>query len=1343
MEVSSPLGEAKSPGDTSMDTSTAVNSPEGMAYSLFQEQDMEMGEPSNQGQLPVTVKQEEQPTTVEQTQVQPVVQMVQNNTPVQPQSFLQPEQKSVPEVNMGGISLNCGMDNNQAVQNLLSQLLNPLAQQGANGPQIIQAPDGTLQIINTNGAILPNLPPSTNNITITSDTTTAPATTPIVLQHTAGTTQPVLLNPNTILLNPGTTVSPQTIIFNPFPVQNPPNNQAPGNNTTFLVAPANLTSGNTTILTNLNAAQIQTAVDANSGNNNPTVLLAPTNLGDSNTILLQPGTNTNVPATTTSLVTTGFGDAKPSTSLTRRSSGKTASQKTVQELLLEDEKKRVQVESNSLRQDLEKNRDALALRLKLRRPRNELVNQGIIPSTAFKSSPAFHEQLQRLERAKVGDHLQKKMRMRPDKAHLVHQHILEDTNLDPLVNATQQMLKRARLEQDLDIKIKNRPGPLELIEDNILKPEGEVEQIVKDGGFKFLKAAVPGSDSPFTFYDNPDGSDDALSPPQPDTSTSDTQPSSVTSIPSPSDSLFFSDKLKPFHSNSALTSPNKAVSTTLSNIAIKQEQGVTSPPAGGTSPFSVLSSSQSSSSSKNSNRNQRKKQAKRSKPKEIKFHEYKPPNEQGSKAGSQPTLGNPYNLLLMQQQLYLQLQLLQQQQQQQRIMPEQSSLPPSSNSNTVVTASTTKLPSPTVQTVSVESSPSQSDTKPVSNNSSSTSTGTTTATSTTMTKTFSISNLEDMKVSELKAELKNRGLHVSGTKPQLVQRLRLAEMKEGVGSVASSPDVTSSSTTKVSSTTDVHTDSMSECNSNRQSLASPPISPEAKTTEPMSPSSPQFEPPTFQPIKTPSVSSPVSNPSSVPFQSQPPSQEQKKLEEMVMSPTTTSSASFPLKSPPPSVASTIGDSGSTSTEMVDLSDFRMHDAQLSSELLKKQQKKIEELQRALELSQMQLYRQQIGGSGMYNAPPPPPPPPPPPQNQLLANRMHTSPPVTSDIQQFYPDLKLSSPPTTKPTTFQGQDFAHTINQHPKVFSFASPPANGQPFQFTKSHPDLRAVHQANGIVTPRSSSLPSSPTEEAILELGSGLARSITTPNFMNPPPNYEEAVRQTNERKQAQMMGSPPPVQGTSSSAPTTARSPVNSSNLSFDDLLEVLVGHGYPASGNIKKDREEENVHGSSPMNSPPPVSTAVSGPCTATTSFQRSLHEPVPSPGDLPMEVDHHDLSSLNHIMTDKSKARYSIPSMQIDSTDPENSLLSLTLESGSPAENAFPGALSGDNDLNWLDLVLPTSSGSHSVGSNADNSMSTSFGKDPFALSLADLQDVNPATEFHHLDSDVWDNIQVTD
>ncbi|PIK54022.1 putative MKL/myocardin-like protein 1 isoform X1 [Apostichopus japonicus] len=864
-------------------------------------------------------QQQQQQQHQHQHQHQQLPQQQQQPQPVSQENLL----KFGQDMNTGGITLNCG--NNQTVQNLLGQFLNPLAQQAHNGTTpSYTSPDGSFQLINTNGGILQNLPTGSNNISLTTDTNSAPVTTPFVLQQAnqAGATQPMLLNPNTFLLNPGATVSPQTFILNPIAIPNQANPTA-ANNTTFFVASANLGSGNTTFLTNLNTAPLQTTVDANAGGggNNATVLLtAPPNVGgDPNAILLQPETKTNVPVTPTSV---GPADVKPfNNSGLRRSLGTRSSQKkTVQELLKEDEQKRVQVDSEAL--DLEKTRDTLALRLKLRRPRNELVDQGIIPSTAFKSSPAFHEQLQRLERAKVGDHLQKKMRMRPDKAQLVHHHILEDTNLDPIVNARQQMLKRARLEQDLDIKIKNRPGPLELIEGNILKPETEVEQYVKDGSLRFFKTSGSDPESPFTFYDTTDGSDEALSPPQPDTSTSDTQPSSVNSIPSPSDTLFFSDKMKPIAN--AQTSPHKMISSTVPGLTIKQEQGVTSPPGTGSSLFSVLTSSSSSckNSSSSSSRNQRKKQAKRSKPKEIKFHEYKPPNEQGSKAGSQPQLGNPYNLLLMQQQLYLQLQLLQQQQ---RVVPtEQSNLATSCSSNsssssasvTVSNPSTTKLPSPTVQqTLSASASPSQSDVKiTTSNNNSSSSsnsniittsssstnssTATTTATSTTATKTFSLAHIEDMKVSELKAELKNRGLHVSGTKPQLVQRLRTAELTAQAGSIAGSPDVMSS-VTKVTSSTDVHIDSLSDCNSNRQSLTSPPVSPLDAKAEPMSPSSPQFESPTFQPVKTPSISSPVSNPSSLTFQNLAHSQEQKRVEEMTMSPPA-SAGSLHLRSPPPS-----------------------------------------------------------------------------------------------------------------------------------------------------------------------------------------------------------------------------------------------------------------------------------------------------------------------------------------------------------------------------------------------------------------------------------------------------------
>jgi hypothetical protein len=44
---------------------------------------------------------------------------------------------------------------------------------------------------------------------------------------------------------------------------------------------------------------------------------------------------------------------------------------------------------------------------------------------ALKTPPAFHEQRQKLERAKMGDLLKAKIQQRPDRQELVRKHILE------------------------------------------------------------------------------------------------------------------------------------------------------------------------------------------------------------------------------------------------------------------------------------------------------------------------------------------------------------------------------------------------------------------------------------------------------------------------------------------------------------------------------------------------------------------------------------------------------------------------------------------------------------------------------------------------------------------------------------------------------------------------------------------------------------------------------------------------------------------------------------------------------------------------------------------------------
>ena len=48
-----------------------------------------------------------------------------------------------------------------------------------------------------------------------------------------------------------------------------------------------------------------------------------------------------------------------------------------------------------------------------------------VSDVALKTPPAFHEQRQKLERAKMGDLLKAKIQQRPDRQELVRQHILE------------------------------------------------------------------------------------------------------------------------------------------------------------------------------------------------------------------------------------------------------------------------------------------------------------------------------------------------------------------------------------------------------------------------------------------------------------------------------------------------------------------------------------------------------------------------------------------------------------------------------------------------------------------------------------------------------------------------------------------------------------------------------------------------------------------------------------------------------------------------------------------------------------------------------------------------------
>ncbi|XP_036081691.1 myocardin-related transcription factor B isoform X2 [Rousettus aegyptiacus] len=160
---------------------------------------------------------------------------------------------------------------------------------------------------------------------------------------------------------------------------------------------------------------------------------------------------------------------------------------------------------------------------------------------------------------------------------------------------------------------------------------------------------------------------------------------------------------------------------------------------------------------KNPNDKHRSKKCKDPKPrvKKLKYHQYIPPDQKGGK--SEPPLDSNYARLLQQQQLFLQLQILSQQQQHynyQAILPAPLKPLNDKNNNSGNSALNNTTPN----------TPRQN-------------------TSTPVRKPGPLpSSLDDLKVSELKTELKLRGLPVSGTKPNLIERLKpFQEMNSGGG----------------------------------------------------------------------------------------------------------------------------------------------------------------------------------------------------------------------------------------------------------------------------------------------------------------------------------------------------------------------------------------------------------------------------------------------------------------------------------------------------------------------------------------------------------------------------------
>ncbi|VDN00769.1 unnamed protein product [Thelazia callipaeda] len=93
-----------------------------------------------------------------------------------------------------------------------------------------------------------------------------------------------------------------------------------------------------------------------------------------------------------------------------------------------------------------------------------------------------------LLKSKERDTLKRRIEQRPSKQILVRQHILlTASNADASIQQKTEELKLCKLRDDLNRKLQHRPGPLELITKKILQADAELEQAIQEGRLSFTK----------------------------------------------------------------------------------------------------------------------------------------------------------------------------------------------------------------------------------------------------------------------------------------------------------------------------------------------------------------------------------------------------------------------------------------------------------------------------------------------------------------------------------------------------------------------------------------------------------------------------------------------------------------------------------------------------------------------------------------------------------------------------------------------------------------------------------------------------------------------------------------
>ncbi|KAM3860066.1 myocardin [Diretmus argenteus] len=338
----------------------------------------------------------------------------------------------------------------------------------------------------------------------------------------------------------------------------------------------------------------------------------------------------------------------------------------------------------------------------------------------------------------------------------------------------QTRLNRARLAEDLNEKLALRPGPLELLQKNIIPLDSVPTDAMTVNHGKF-----PKQEDSYAFEE--DSSSDSLSPDQhhSDESQGSACPSSEAVGSTPSSS-----------SSPALTSPRQGGA---SRDPPDQSQGEGLSGANNshtTPPIPVPAIVKSKTSDKN-----RHKKPKDVKPKvkKLKYHQYIPPDQKAEK--SPPPMDSAYARLLQQQQLFLQLQILSQQKHAHTQSHTLSQTPTQTQTQQRQQPSFSyqSLHSPVHTQKGANDLPACSSAPTSAITSSSSSPVKTTYPNQTISpiKPGPLpANLDDLKVSELRQQLRIRGMPVSGTKTALIERLRPFKDSNTGSSPSGSSDIT-------------------------------------------------------------------------------------------------------------------------------------------------------------------------------------------------------------------------------------------------------------------------------------------------------------------------------------------------------------------------------------------------------------------------------------------------------------------------------------------------------------------------------------------------------------------------